>query len=63
METDMTREELLRKWPSRKCAHCKYFTMHFKTLEPESQRCKKYNKPTKMGTNANDCKGYKEREK
>ena len=47
----------------KRCAHCKFFTMHFHTLEPESQLCKKYNKPTKMGTNANDCKGYKERER
>lgn len=43
------------------CAHCKFFTMHFKTLEPESQRCKKYNKHVKMGSRL-DCKGFKEKE-
>lgn len=61
MGTDMTHEEMHRIQSVKRCAHCKFFTMHFRTLEPESQRCKKYNKPTKMGTNANDCKGYKER--
>lgn len=44
------------------CAMCKFFKMHFVTKEPESQRCKKYNKPTKMATNADDCKGFKEME-
>lgn len=62
MGTDMTREEMGRIYSTKRCAQCKFFTMHFRTLEPESQRCKKYNKPTKMGTNANNCKGYKERE-
>jgi hypothetical protein len=35
--------------------------MHFKTLEPESQRCKKYNKPVKMGDHL-DCKSFKAKE-
>lgn len=47
---------------SKKCAMCKFFTMHFVTKEPESQRCKKYNKPTKMNADADGCRGFKERE-
>lgn len=43
------------------CAHCTFFTMHFKTLEPESQRCKKYNKHVRMGDHL-DCKGFKEKD-
>lgn len=46
---------------NRPCAHCKWFTMHFVTKEPESQRCKKYNKHVKMGDHL-DCKGFKERD-
>ena len=46
----------------KRCAFCKYFTMHFNNLDPKSQRCKKYNKPTKMNTVADDCKGYKKKE-
>ena len=59
MGTDMTKEEMDRIYSTKRCAQCKFF---IRTLAPESQRCKKYNKPTKMGTNANDCKGYKERD-
>jgi hypothetical protein len=57
----MTKEELDCIYSTKICAQCKFFTMRFHTLEPTIQRCKKYNKPTKISTNANDCKGYKER--